>query len=163
MSRNVTAALKQDHDEILADLARATIRSGELSELALKIRGLCSAHFELEEKCVFTLFSVANDVTHGKMLRPGGEILDQVGEFDAYLSSLRLQHRLLGAALERFSFMAHRQGTEEPLGLARRLRDHERMEHHVVYPAAMLVRSYLSRQHCRERETVSGEEVSGKR
>jgi hypothetical protein len=146
MNKNVTAALKQDHDEILAQLARVTIGSGELAELALKIRGLCSAHFDVEERCVFTLFAAANDVTHGKLVTSAPEIQDQVSQFNACVSSLRLQHRLLHGSLDRLSLMARRQGMEEMLGLARRLRDHERMEHDVVYPGAMLVRNYLSAQ-----------------
>ena len=62
---DVPEALRLDHDEIRAELARATMESDPIGKAAMRVARYCLPHFEHEEKTVFPAFGLLHDLALG--------------------------------------------------------------------------------------------------
>jgi hypothetical protein len=136
------AALKQDHDELRAELAKATMEFGELGEVAKQVAKLCLPHFEIEEQVVFPLFSIVGDVTDGNVLAGIDAIHDLVNRFNEQREDLGKQHHAMIRAIESLWQIACEEGNEAVISLVHDLKSHEAMEEEVLYPAVLLIIKY---------------------
>ncbi len=137
------AALKQDHDELRAELAKATTESGELGNVARQVAKLCLPHFEVEEQIVFPLFLTAGNVAAEEALAGIDGIHDRVNRFNEQRESLGKQHHAVSRAIDSLWEIACEEGNDAVIGLAENLKNHEAMEEEVLYPAVLLLIRYV--------------------
>ena len=55
-------ALRLGHDEVRAELVRATSMPGRIGEAAGRVAGLCLPHFAREEEIVFPAFALLREL-----------------------------------------------------------------------------------------------------
>jgi hemerythrin HHE cation binding domain-containing protein len=137
------AALRLDHDEIRAELARATMETGPIGEAAMRVARFCLPHFEHEEKTVFPALSLLHDLSLGEVRPEMAEVLPLISDFSARHKALNNQHQSIISALEALLLAANREKNREIADFAYNLRLHERIEDEVIYPTVMLIGNYL--------------------
>lgn len=140
---HVPNALRGSHDELRAELVRATMEEGPIAKAADWLAQLCLPHFEREEKYVFPVLGLLPDLTQG-IVRPEMEVaLALISDFSSRQDALNAQHQLILSAVEALMQAAKREKNREFADLAYGLRAHERIEDEVIYPTVLLIGSFL--------------------
>jgi hypothetical protein len=136
-------ALKLGHDEVRAELVRATTTPGPIGEAAERVADLCLPHFEREEEIVFPVFGLLRELACGSVRPEMAEVLPLVSAFSAWQVTLCNQHQLIASAIHALLLAAHKEKNREFAEFAYNLRVHERMEDEVIYPMVPLIGKYV--------------------
>jgi hemerythrin superfamily protein len=139
----IPEALRLGHDEIRAELVRATIEPGAVGEAAKRVARLCLPHFEQEEKAVFPVFGLLNDVASGDVRPEMAAVLPLISRFSAWYDTLGNHHQSIVSAVNELLDAAHKEDNREMADFAYNLRAHERIEDEVIYPTVMLIGNYV--------------------
>jgi hemerythrin HHE cation binding domain-containing protein len=140
---NVPEALRLDHDEIRAELARATMEPGPIGKAAMRLARYCLPHFEHEEKAVFPAFGVLHDLSLGEVRPEMADILPLISDFSARHDALASQHQSIVSAVEALLQAANKEKNREIADFAYNLRVHEKIEDEVIYPTVILIGNYV--------------------
>ncbi|HSQ03392.1 MAG TPA: hemerythrin domain-containing protein [Burkholderiales bacterium] len=132
-------ALRLEHDELRAQLARATMESGRTAQAAKRVAELCLPHFEQEEKLVFPLFGLLDGLTLEDGQPTPAEALPALSRFNACYDELHRDHQWITTAIATLMSAARKERNREVADLAYRLWLHERIEEAVIYPLAILI------------------------
>jgi hypothetical protein len=136
-------ALKIGHDDVRAELVRATSVPGRIGEAAERVAGLCLPHFAREEEFMFPVFGVLRELASGEVRPEMAEILPLVSTFSAWHDALDAQHQSIRSAIQALLLAAHREDNREVAEFAYCLRVHERLEDEVIYPMVPLIGRYV--------------------
>jgi hypothetical protein len=136
-------ALRLDHDEIRAELARATLEPGSIGTAAMRVARCCLPHFEHEEKAVFPALDLLHDLSLGNVRPEMADVLPLISEFSARHDALGDQHQSIISAVEALLQAANKEKNREIADFAYNLRLHERIEDEVIYPTVMLIGNYV--------------------
>ena len=101
-SKNLRAgdALMLEHDDIRAELARTAMESGSIGEAAKRLAHLCVSHFEQEEKQVFPVLDLLNDLASGVVQPEMASVLPLVSLFRARHRDLDDHHESILMAVD---------------------------------------------------------------
>ncbi len=138
-SRLAPAALTQEHEEIRAGLAKATVEGGPIGEAVRRVAELCVPHFELEEATVFPAFATVNHLLVEDTHCDTARIESLIAAFYERRVRLANHHQSILFAIETLWQVAYEEGNDDIAILARRLKNHERMDGEVLYRAVLLV------------------------
>ena len=136
-------ALRLGHDQVRAELVRATTTPGRIGEAAGRVAGLCLPHFEREEELVFPVFGLLPELASGKMRPEMAEVLPLVSAFSAWHDALSKQHQAIASSIHALLLAAHKEKNREIAEYAYCLRVHERLEEDVIYPTVLLIGRYV--------------------
>jgi hypothetical protein len=139
----IPEALKLGHDEMRAELVRATMIPGRIGETAGRVAGLCLPHFEQEEDAVFPVFGLLGELASGTVRTEMAEILPLVSDFRAWRNCLGHQHQSLAPALHELLLAAYNEDNREIVEFTYSLRMHERLEEEVIFPTVFLIGNYV--------------------
>ncbi len=140
---NTSAALRLGHDEIRAELVRATMESGPIGEAAMCVAKLCLPHFEAEEQSVFPVFDLLEDLAIGEVRPEMARILPLISAFSSRHGAMANEHRLIISAVARLLQAAHRERNGEYAEFAYHLTVHEKIEDEVIYLTLILIGKYV--------------------
>ena len=136
-------ALKLSHDDMRAELLRATSLPGRIGEAAERVAQLCLPHFELEEATVFPAFGILRELASGGFEPEMAMVLPLISEFEAAQRDLSEHHEVIESAVWTMLVAAHKEDNREISEFAYCLRAHERLETEVIYPTVFLIREYV--------------------
>jgi hypothetical protein len=136
-------ALRLGHDEVRAELVRATTTPGRIGQAAERLADLCLPHFEREEELVFPVFGLLRELALGEVRPEMAEVLPLVSAFRAWHDSLGKQHGSIASAIHELLLAAHKESHREFAEFAYNLRVHERMEDEVIFPMVPLIGKYV--------------------
>ena len=139
-NHNRISALRQDHDELRAELSRATMDPSPIGEVAKRLAALCLPHFAQEEKTVFPVFELLPDVIEGDA--PPAVLL-LVSRFIARHNDLDRAHKSIISEVEALLGAANQEHNWEFANFAYQLRVHERIENEVIFPTVNLIGNYV--------------------
>lgn len=139
----IPEALRLGHNEVRAELVRATSMPGRIGEAAGRVAGLCLPHFEREEEAVFPVFGVLRDVASGNVRPEMAEVLPLVSAFSARHDALSAQHQSIESAIHALLLAAYKEDNRELVEFVYGLRMHERLEEEVIYPTVLLIGKYV--------------------
>ncbi len=139
----IPEALRLGHDEVRAELVRATSMPGRVGEAAGRLAGLCLPHLEREEETVFPVFGLLRDLASGKVRPEMADILPLVSAFGAWRDSLDDDHRSTAPAIQALLLAAHQEDNREIVEFTYCLRMHERLEDEVIFPTVFLIGNYV--------------------
>lgn len=139
-------AMKLSHDDVRAELLRATTVSGPLGAAAERVAQLCLPHFELEETTVFPVFGILRDLASGEFEPEMAVVLPLIADFNAMHRSLEKDHDVIESAVWALLLAAHKEENREVAEFAYCLRAHERLETEVIYPTAFLIGKYVQQK-----------------
>lgn len=136
-------ALKIGHDEVRAELVRATTTPGRIGEAARRVAGLCLPHFQQEEEAVFPVFRLLPELAAGRVRPEMADVLPLISTFRDRHNSLDRQHQAIGSAVHAMLLAGYREDNREIIEFAYSLRIHERLEDEVIYPTVILIGKYV--------------------
>ncbi len=140
---DIPRPLKVEHDELHADLARATALEGRIGAAARDVARVLHAHFEKEEEYALPPLGLLSALASGEVRPEMSDILEMTDRLEADLPEMLDEHRAIVSALERLVEVANAEGRPEYAGFAEKLILHARTEEEVSYPTAILIGKYL--------------------
>jgi hemerythrin HHE cation binding domain-containing protein len=145
MNLQIPAPLKREHDELHAQLVRATNEPGVVGEAAREVARLLRPHFVKEEEFGLPPLGLLSEVARGAVRADMAEALAMTRRIKAELPAMFAEHRLIAAALEVLRREARRAGRRDVEEFADALQRHAETEELVLYPAAVLLGEHLAR------------------
>lgn len=136
-------SLKQEHDELHAELAAATKGQGPVGEAARAVARSLHPHFLKEEEFALPPLGLAAALARGETTREAASVTAMTDRLKAELPQMLAEHREIVAALRKLEDTARAHNDEPAIRLARKIVSHALVEEEVMYPAAILVGEYV--------------------
>lgn len=155
MKFQVPEPLRQEHEELHSQLARATSLGGSLGDAAKAVARVLHDHFVREEEIAMPPLGLLADVAAGRIQPEMSGVLPLTDALRAELPKMLEEHSRIKAALADLERAAEDQKQPELAEFARKLVLHARTEEEVLYPAAIILGEYL------KAKLASGQAASG--
>jgi hypothetical protein len=143
MDLKIPQSLKLEHEELHADLVRATKAGGRTGEAAKDVAKVLHDHFVKEEEFALPPISLLAALARGEVDEQMRGVLVKTDRLKTELPDMFREHEAVVAALERLAAAAEEEKLPEHARFAEKLRLHAKTEEDVLYPAAILVGEYL--------------------
>lgn len=137
------APLKEEHEELHADLVKATKSGGRTAEAAKAVAEALHPHFVKEEEYAMPPLGLLADLALGKLDPAMLNVLTMTDKLEAELPTMLEEHKAVVAALMKLTEAADAEKKPEVARFAQKLILHAQTEEQVLYPAALLVGRYL--------------------
>ncbi len=143
MELKTPQSLKVEHEELHAQLAKATKAGGATSEAAKTVAKVLHPHFLKEEEYALPPLGLLPILAEGKTLPNIEAAVEMTARLKADLSHMLLEHKQIIIALNLLTDAANLEGKEEVAHFAEKLILHAQTEEEVLYPASILIGEYL--------------------
>jgi hypothetical protein len=143
MELQIPSSLEIEHQELHAELSRATKEPGKLGEAAQKVAGLLDPHFEKEEEFALPPLGLLSILAEGKVIPALKEVLAMTDKLKTELSQMLEEHKAIVVALANLVDQARIANKPEYERFAEKLTLHARNEEEVLYPASLLVGEFI--------------------
>jgi hypothetical protein len=143
MPLRIPPSLKQEHEELHADLAHATKAGGRTGRAALSLVRTMRPHFRKEEEYALPPLGLLADLSRGDVRPAMSAVLKMTDKLEAELPTMLAEHKEIVAALHTLMDAAKAESKSEFVDFAERLMAHARMEEEVSYPTALLIGRYI--------------------
>ena len=142
-SYRIPSALKAEHDELHAELARATQAGGKTSRAAEAVVRIMHSHFVKEEEYALPPLGLLGALAAGKFDPGMAAVLRLTDKLEAEMPQMLAEHKEIAAALNRLIEVAKAESNSSVVAFAAHLIAHARSEEEIAYPAARLVGRYI--------------------
>jgi hypothetical protein len=136
-------SLGAEHEELHAQLLKATQAGGKTAEAAAAVAKVLHPHFEKEEKYAQPPLGLLQQLARGEATAEMKQVLTLTEKLKADLPQMLEEHKAIVVALDELSRAAKQEGKTEHADFAEKLKAHAQTEEAVLYPAAILVGEYL--------------------
>lgn len=136
-------SLKAEHEELHAQLVKATQAGGKTGEAARAVAKVLHPHFEKEEEYALPALGLLPLLAEGKVAPEMEQILALTGKLKAELPQMLQEHKAIVAALKNLTEVAKKEGKAEHAVFAEKVILHAQTEEEVLYPTAILIGEYL--------------------
>jgi hypothetical protein len=143
MEVKIPQPLKVEHEELHAELTKATTVGGKIEAAAKAVATLLHPHFVKEEEYALPPLGLLSQIAAGNITAEMGEVLPMTDRLKAELQEMLAEHRAIVAALQHLAEVAAQEGKLEYAHFAEKLMLHAQTEEEVLYPAAILIGEYL--------------------
>ena len=143
MKVKIPESLKLEHEELHADLVRATRAGGETGEAAKDVAKVLHDHFVKEEEFALPPIGLLAALARGEIDEQMRAVLAMTDRLKAELPEMLREHEAVVAALKKLTAAANKEKLPEHARFAEKLMLHAQTEEDVLYPAAILVGEYL--------------------
>jgi hemerythrin superfamily protein len=144
MTGKIPELLKLEHEELYAELVRATKAGGKTGERAKALTKVLHDHFVKEEEFALPPIGLMAALARGKVDQEMRSVFAMTDRLKAELPKMLQQHRAIISELKKLIATAKREKKAEHARFAEKLTRHAKTEEKVLYPAAMLIGEYLS-------------------
>lgn len=138
---NLLDELRLAHDQ-----ARAAFRwtvDGPMAHTARRAALIYLPHLEREENTLFPVLALAPELAQGHMSLEMAKMLPVISQLSARHDSMNIEHQWMLSAVDDLLRTAHRVKNTDFTGIAYTLKEHERIESEIAYPAAMMIGNVL--------------------
>ena len=143
MKFEIPKAMKTEHDELHADLVKATKAGGRTGEAAKAVAKVLHGHFVKEEEYALPPLGLLVALSQGKLEPDMAEVLKMTDKLEAELPTMLSEHKDIVAALTKLIEAATAENKPEVVHFAEKLMLHAEMEEQVAYPTALLIGRYI--------------------
>ena len=143
MNVKIPESLKAEHEELHADLVRATKAGGKTGEAAKDVAKVLHDHFVKEEEFALPPIGLLAALARGEVDEEMRGVLVMTDRLKAELPEMFREHEAVVAALEKLTAAAKEEKLPEHARFAEKLMLHAKTEEEILYPAAILVGEYL--------------------
>lgn len=143
MKFEIPKPMKIEHDELHADLVKATKAGGQAGEAAKGVAKALHNHFVKEEEYALPPLGLLVALSEGKFEIEMSEVLKMTDKLEAEMPTMLSEHREIVAALEKLIEAAKIENKPDMVHFAERLMLHAQIEEKVAYPTALLVGRYV--------------------
>jgi hemerythrin HHE cation binding domain-containing protein len=139
----VPQPMKAEHDELRAELEKATKAGGRVGDAAKVVARLLHPHFVKEEEFALPPLQLLVALSQGKIEPEMADVLAMTDKLEGELPRMLAEHKDIVAALEKLIEAAVAEKKPEQARFAEKLVPHARTEEQVSYPTAILIGHYL--------------------
>ena len=139
----IPKSLKLEHEELHAELSRATKVSGKIGDSAKAIAEILHPHFMKEEEYAMPPLGLLSSIAEGKITAEMKTVLMMTDRLKAELPEMLKEHKAIISALKNLMDAAKKEKKMEYVSFADKLILHAQNEEEVLYPASILVGEYL--------------------
>lgn len=143
MDITIPQPLKSEHDELHAELVKATNAGGKIAEAAKAVAALLHPHFVKEEAYALPPLGLLPRLAAGTITPEMSQVLSMTERLKAELPHMLQEHQAIVAALKTLADVAAQEQQREYVHFATKLMLHAQTEEDVLYPTAILIGEYL--------------------
>ena len=143
MKFEIPTPMKIEHDELHADLVKATKAGGQTAEAAKAVARVLHNHFVKEEEYALPPLGLLTALAKGTLEPAMADVLELTDKLEAELPHMLDEHKGILAALKGLVDAAKAENKMEHARFAERLMVHALAEEQVSYPTALLIGRYL--------------------
>jgi hypothetical protein len=146
MEFNIPEPLKREHEELHAELVKATKEPGKIGAAARQVADLLHPHFVKEEEFALPPLGMLAPWAEGRVTPNMEELLKMTDRMKAELPQMVKEHHNVIRALKVLAATAESEGKPQYARFAEKLILHAQTEEQVLYPAAILIGEYAKLQ-----------------
>jgi hypothetical protein len=143
MDFKIPRTMEKEHEELHAELRKATTAGGATGKTAKSLVGVLHPHFVKEEDFALPPLGLLPLLSKGRVTSDMKDILLMTEKLKADLNHMLKEHEEIMAILEKLVAEARKERKLEYVRFADRLTLHAQTEEEVYYPAAILIGEYL--------------------
>ncbi|MCI0695407.1 hemerythrin domain-containing protein [candidate division KSB1 bacterium] len=143
MQFKIPQPMKLEHDELHAELVKATKEPGKLGDAAKAVAKVLHEHFVKEEEYALPPLGLLPLLVEGKVTSDMKDVLTMTDKLKAELPQMLAEHEAIVAALDNLAEVAKEEKKMEYARFAEKLKLHAQTEEQVSYPTAILIGEYL--------------------
>jgi hemerythrin superfamily protein len=143
MTFTIPSPLKLEHEELHAELVRATQAGGRVGEAAKGVAKVLHDHFAKEEDFALPPLGLLSSLARGEVDEQMRSAVGMTDRLKAELPKMLEEHKTVVAALKNLIAAAEEEKKLEHARFAEKLVLHAQTEEEVLYPAAILIGEYL--------------------
>jgi hypothetical protein len=135
--------MKIEHDELHADLVKATKAGGQTGDAAKAVAKVLHNHFLKEEEYALPPLGLLVALSEGKFETSMAEVLKMTDKLEAELPTMLSEHKDIVAALKKLTEAARAESKPDIVHFAEKLMLHAQTEELVSYPTSLLIGRYV--------------------
>lgn len=139
----IPKSLKIEHEELHAQLLKATKEKGEVGVAAKNVAKILHNHFVKEEEYAIPPLGLLSELSKGIITGEMKSVLSMTEKLQAELPLMLEEHKMIIEALEDLISVSTKETKPEYIEFAQKLMLHAQTEEEVMYPAAILVGEYI--------------------
>jgi hypothetical protein len=143
MKFQIPEPMKEEHEELHAELRKAIEVGGKVGEAAKIVADVLHPHFEREEKFALPPLGLLLDLSKGEIVAEMAEVFPMIDTLKTELPQMLEEHKAIVAALEKLKETARQEKKPEVVHFAEKLVLHAQTEEQVSYPTTILIGEYL--------------------
>ena len=143
MKFEIPNPMKVEHDELHADLVKATKAGGQTAEAAKIVAKVLHSHFAKEEEYALPPLGLLTALSEGRFEPGMAEVLKMTDKLEAELPTMLSEHKDIVAALEKLIEAAKTENRPDVVYFAEKLMLHAQTEEQVSYPTSLLIGRYV--------------------
>ena len=143
MEFKIPNSLKLEHDELHAELVKATKQGGKIGEAAKAIARILHPHFIKEEEYALPPLGLLPLLMKGEVSSDFAKVLEMTDRLKIELPNMLEEHKLIVAALKNLIEVAEKENKMEYAKFAEKLILHAQTEEEVLYSTAILIGEYV--------------------
>ena len=143
MELRIPHSLKLEHEELHAELVKATGEGGKVGESAKVVAKALHPHFVKEDEYALPPLGLLSLLAEGKVEPEMTKVLAITDKLKAELPHMIQEHQAIVAALQTLVNAAKEEKKMEYVRFAEKLTLHAQTEEEVLYPAAILIGEHL--------------------
>lgn len=143
MEFKIPQPLKLEHEELHAELAKATKMGGKIGEAAIAVAKLLHPHFVKEEEYALPPLGLLPLLAEGKVTPEMAPALQMTDRTKVELQQMIAEHKVIVAALQKLADIARIEKQMECVHFTEKLMLHAQTEEEVLYPATIMIGEYL--------------------
>jgi iron-sulfur cluster repair protein YtfE (RIC family) len=143
MKVKIPEPLKLEHEELHAELVRATKTGGKTEQAAKNVAKILHDHFVKEEDFALPPLGLLPLLAQGKVDHKMRNILGMTDRLKAELPDMLREHKAVVMALKKLMTAAKKENKPEHAHFAEKLALHAKTEEDVLYPTAILIGEYI--------------------
>jgi hypothetical protein len=143
MECTIPRPLQVEHEELHAELVKATQVEGKIGEAARTVAALLHPHFVKEEEYALPPLGLLPLLAAGQVTPEMRDVLPMTDRLRTELPQMLHEHQTIVAALHRLVAAAQQENQMAYAHFAEKLLLHAQTEEEVLYPTAILIGEYL--------------------
>jgi hypothetical protein len=143
MKFEIPKPMKIEHDELHADLVKATKAGGQTGDAAKAVAKVLHNHFVKEEEYALPPLGLLTALSEGKFEPGMTEVLKMTDKLEAELPTMLSEHKDIVVALEKLIAAARAENKLNIVHFAEKLMLHAQTEEQVSYPTSLLIGRYV--------------------
>jgi hypothetical protein len=143
MQPKIPRPLKLEHEELHAELVKATQSGGRVGDAAKAVAKVLHEHFVKEEEFALPPLGLLSALARDQVGEDARTVLSMTDRLKSELPRMLEEHKAVVAALKTLIAAAEAEKKPEHARFAQKLMLHAQTEEEVLYPAAILLGEYL--------------------
>ncbi len=143
MDFKIPQPMKLEHDELHAQLVKATKEKGKVGQAAKAVAQVLHHHFVNEEAYAIPPLALLPLLAEGLVTEEMKDVLTMTNKLKSELPQMLKEHKDIVSALENLKTAARRAKKPKYIRFAEKLTLHAQTEEEVSYPTAILIGEYI--------------------